>query len=298
MELIELPDGGQELSLWHYQQLEAGKILFFPHTPIEISDEQYRLLLGQRQTEASYHKNIAYQPSEDAITGVARGSDRDQLHRILKDYSHQTAQLLARLLPRYAGHWRLDFASFRPFQEEGRRLPLRSRNDLLHIDAFPTRPTNGGRILRFFTNIHPEQGRVWLTTEPFTALVRRFAREAGLLEVARKRSSPLWQALARIARWARYAPATRSPYDAIMLRFHHFLKENQQFQESCPKARVEFPPRSSWLVFTDMVSHAVLAGQYALEQTFIVHWQALLHPEQAPVSILERLAGVPLTWPI
>jgi hypothetical protein len=54
---------------------------------------------------------------------------------------------------------------------------------------------------------------------------------------------------------------------------------------------------SSWLVFTDMVSHAVLAGQYALEQTFIVSRKALLCPDQAPVNILERLAGIPLTWP-
>ena len=49
-------------------------------------------------------------------------------------------------------------------------------------------------------------------------------------------------------------------------------------------------------MFTDMVSHAVLASQYALEQTFIVPWQALLHPEQALVNILERPVGVPLTW--
>ncbi len=57
------------------------------------------------------------------------------------------------------------------------------------------------------------------------------------------------------------------------------------------------PPRSSWLLLTDMVSHAVLAGQYALEQTFIIPRQALLRPEQAPASILEGLAGVSLTWP-
>ncbi len=57
---------------------------------------------------------------------------------------------------------------------------------------------------------------------------------------------------------------------------------------------MEFPPKSSWLVFTDLVGHAVLAGQYALEQTFTVSRQALRQPEQAPVSILERLAGVPL----
>ncbi len=296
MQLIELTDTAKELSSWHYQQLESGGILFFPRTPIGLSEEQHRVLLSQRQTEASYHKNIAYRPSEDAITGMARGSDRDQLRPILKEYCHQAAGVIARLLPRYATSSRLDFTSFRPFQEEGRTLPLRSRNDLLHIDAFPTRPTNGDRILRFFTNIHPEQRRVWLTSEPFPALVRRFAGEAWLLAVARKRSSPVRQTLARIARTARFLPPVRSPYDAIMLRFHHFLKENHQFQESCPKVRLEFPPLSSWLVFTDMVSHAVLAGQYALEQTFIVSRQALLHPDQAPVNILERLARTPLTW--
>ncbi len=297
MGLVELTDTSQELSPSHYQQLESGSILFFPRTPIDLSEEQRRVLLSQRQSEASYHKNIAYRPSEDAITGLAKGSERDQLRNILKEYCQKAAEVIARLLPRYAGSSRLDFTSFRPFQEEGRTLSLRARNDLLHIDAFPTRPTNGDRILRFFTNVHPEQRRVWITSEPFPGLVQRFGEEAWLLESARKRSSPLWRALARIARSTRLRPSIRSPYDAIMLRFHHFMKENHRFQETCPKARVEFPPMSSWLVFTDMVSHAVLAGQYALEQTFIVSRKALLCPDQAPVNILERLAGIPLTWP-
>ena len=99
MELIELTDTKQEISLLHYEQLEAGGILFFPRTPFELSEEQYRALLSQRQTEASYHKNIAYRASEDTITGIARGSDRDQLRRILRDYCRQAGELVARLLP-------------------------------------------------------------------------------------------------------------------------------------------------------------------------------------------------------
>ena len=74
MELIELTDTGQEITLWHYQQLEAGSILFFPRMPVGLPEDRYRLLLSQRQTEASYHKNIAYGPSEDAITGMAIGT--------------------------------------------------------------------------------------------------------------------------------------------------------------------------------------------------------------------------------
>ena len=83
----------------------------------------------------------------------------------------------------------------------------------------------------------------------------------------------------------------RSPYDDFMLRFHHYLKENAQFQQSCPKTRHEFPPGSCWMVFTDMVSHAVLSGQFALEQTLIVPRDTLMTPEKAPVRVLERLSS-------
>jgi hypothetical protein len=81
-----------------------------------------------------------------------------------------------------------------------------------------------------------------------------------------------------------------------MLRFHHFLKASQEFQEMCSRTRWEFPPQSTWLVFTDMVSHAVLSGQFALEQTFIISTSALVLPEKAPVRVLERIAGCPLTF--
>ena len=45
-----------------------------------------------------------------------------------------------------------------------------------------------------------------------------------------------------------------------------------------------------------MVSHAVLSGQFALEQTFIISKSALVLPEKAPVRVLERIAGCPLTF--
>jgi hypothetical protein len=44
-----------------------------------------------------------------------------------------------------------------------------------------------------------------------------------------------------------------------------------------------------------MVSHAVLSGQYALEQTFIVARASLALPDRAPIAILERLAGTRLS---
>jgi hypothetical protein len=80
-----------------------------------------------------------------------------------------------------------------------------------------------------------------------------------------------------------------------MLLFHDYLKQNETFQKSGKKQQWEFPPNTTWIVFTDMVSHAVLSGQFALEHTFIVSRSVLVRPECAPVHILESLAGVPLT---
>ena len=83
----------------------------------------------------------------------------------------------------------------------------------------------------------------------------------------------------------------RSAYDDFMLHFHDYLKENRGFQADTRNERLEFPPLSTWLVFTDGVPHAALSGQFAMEQTYIVGAEALVEPEQAPIRVLERLCG-------
>ena len=79
-----------------------------------------------------------------------------------------------------------------------------------------------------------------------------------------------------------------------MLRFHNFLKENSNFQEPCARQRGKFPPGSAWIVYADMVPHAVLSGRFALEQTFMVSRPDMVLPHQTPIAILEKLCGDPL----
>ena len=62
----------------------------------------------------------------------------------------------------------------------------------------------------------------------------------------------------------------RSAYDRFMLRFHDYLKENTEYQTKWPKIRMEFPPGSTWMVYTDQVPHAAMSGQFMTEQTFII----------------------------
>ena len=76
-----------------------------------------------------------------------------------------------------------------------------------------------------------------------------------------------------------------------MLHFHDWMKENSELQNGLQRRRVEFPPNTTWLVYTDTVPHAVLSGQFAVEQTFIVPVDAMVAPEAAPLRVLERLSG-------
>jgi hypothetical protein len=271
--------------------LEGGQILSFRELPFVLPAEDREFLLAQEWTELRLHKNVSYRPADDILRGVAGDAKTmERLHAILRNYSTQTIEFLRKFLAPYANRWVVDFASFRPLEEQDRNLPLHKRNDLLHVDAFPSRPTRGGRILRVFTNLNPAKPRVWNTTEGFAGLARRYAEAAGLREIAEDDGL-----LARtVQNWGAklgFRGMGRTPYDMFMLRFHDYLKENTAFQADCEKIRLEFPPLTTWMVFTDGVAHAALSGQYALEQTMLIPPGALVAPQVAPYRILESIAG-------
>src|SRR6266536_4250697 len=129
--VLSLPAEGPEREREYCRVLEEGNILLFPTTPFTLPEEDRALLLEQRQVDAGYHKNIAYRPSSDRVTGVARrrAQDGERLRRVLRGYSKTVVRFAAELLPRYSRRWRVDYASFRPQEEAGRRLSTHSRND-------------------------------------------------------------------------------------------------------------------------------------------------------------------------
>jgi 3-deoxy-D-manno-octulosonic acid hydroxylase-like protein len=277
------------------RRLETGDILYFPTTPFELSADERAFLLSQKQSDA-FHKNISYRPAADRLKGVDQNDPaaRDKMHQIMRAYSERAIAFMKSFFPRYAAGWRIDFASFRPIEESGRDVALRSRNDLIHIDSFPSRPSYGDRLLRIFTNIHPNKPRIWVTSDPFEPLAREHAARAGLPSKPHVGSQIRSKALGLLSGMG-LPVVDRPAYDRFMLRFHHYLKENADFQQHCRKERWEFPPGSSWIVFTDTTSHSCISGQYALEQTFIVSRSSLVWPEKAPIAIIEQMAGFPLT---
>jgi len=288
-----------ERARWCCSQLEDGHVLLLERIPFELSETDLQFLRSQRQSDSSLHKNVSYRPLQDQLRGFAakESGEVEHLHEVMKKYSAQVAKFLSRFVAPYAPHWKLDFASFRPLEEQGRDLPIHKRNDLLHVDAFPGRPTRGARILRCFTNINPSESRTWLIGDYFAEIANRYAIDAGLKKFARGTSAPATifrKLIGPLQRLVRIPAPDRAPYDEFMLHLHDYLKENSQFQREGMKYRVDFRPYSTWLCFTDAVPHAVLSGRLALEQTFIIPLNGLVSADKSPIRNLEQMAGRPL----
>ena len=274
--------------------LERGEVIHYPVCPFALPQgADLQFLLEQRLANRA-HKNVGYDPYTGRVTSFRSGTadSAERLRRIFTSFSTTTTTWLAGLLPRYAGGWQLDRVSYRPEEEATRQLRRSARNDLLHVDAFPNRPTNGARILRVFANINPHAPRVWLTSEPFARLLERYGRQVGLPRSA----GPTL--LARICDGVLglFHPArrARSAYDKFMLRLHHFLKANDDFQTNTPKRHWHFQPGSAWLAITDTASHAVLSGRFALEHSYFLAPATLALPEESPPALLVRACNMPL----
>ena len=153
IELVEVSAGNQQCAA---SALETGNILFFPETPFELSGPKRQALLAIAEVPGAHHKNIAFKPHAQKVTGLSQVAPetRKSVENALRSYTAWAVRFVAELLPSYARAWQVDYSSFRPVEERNRRLPWKKRNDLIHTDAFPSRPTHGGLILRLFTNLN------------------------------------------------------------------------------------------------------------------------------------------------
>jgi hypothetical protein len=282
---VDANPGGPSLA----ERLERGEVIYYPACPVALPEEDRRFLLGQRLAGHGAHKNIGYDPAGGKVSGFVRRSPEQtrRMAEVLAAFSRAATGWLAAVLPRYAAGWQLDRVSFRPEEEATRKLRPTARNDLLHVDAFPTRPSHGARILRFFVNLNPVEPRVWITSLSFPDLLERFGERVGL-----PGQSGILKRLGGGVLGLLGLKRRRSAYDAFMLRLHHAMKADAQFQRDCPKREWRFPPGSAWLVITDTASHAVLRGRYALEHSYFLAPRTLALPAESPPALLERACGV------
>jgi hypothetical protein len=282
--------------------MERAEVVFFERCPVELPDAADLDFMRDGLPHEYRAKNISYHPESDSIPRFDAAPEiKERIERILRTHGERVAEFLGRSCPDFVPDWTLGTTSFRSIEERGRRLKARSSNELVHIDAGAYGATNGARILRFFVNIHPSRDRVWGTKGSFRAIMDR---DAGLWSAARGGKprvridkSPLDKLYSgAIGTIGKLYPLVRvidsSPYDRSMRRIHNYMKENPVFRDN-PEGyqEIRFPPMSSWMVFTDGISHSVLAGQHALVTTVLVPLSNCRHPELTPYRILSESAA-------
>ena len=271
------------------ERLERGEVIYYPAAPFPLPGGADHDFLLEQELGSLAHKNISYDPRTGRVTGFVRsgGTQAERLRAVFAAFSRSVTGWLAQALPRYSTGWQPDRCSFRPQEEATRRLRHTARNDLLHVDAFPNRPSQGHRILRVFANINPSEPRIWVTSDPFAKLLKRYGEACGL---PGRHPAGLVRHLAEGV-FGLFRPR-RSVYDTFMLRFHDYLKLSEEFQEKGPKHLWTFPPGSVWLAMTDTCSHSVLRGRYALEHSYFIAPHTLALPgEHLPVLLEAACAG-------
>ena len=260
--------------------LEAGKVLFFPKLAFALQPQEKRLLTPA--VLAPDVRNISLD-AEGRLKGVAGDADLQRdVAAMVGRFRAQAQALIGGLLPHYTPALRLAPTSYRPVQVETRTQSWRADDKRMHIDAFPSRPNYGERILRVFTNVNPEGvARAWRVGEPFESVAARF--------LPRARPYVRWQA--RVLRALRVTKSLRSEYDHLMLQLHDAMKSDMDYQKNGPQQAVQFPPGSVWICFSDQTPHAVMSGQYMLEQTLHLPAARQYNPDSSPLAILSRLTG-------
>jgi hypothetical protein len=279
---IDMADVGHGNPAW-IAALEAGKVLYFPDFGQHgFAPQKEELALFREDIRDPKIRNISLD-SGSKLKGVA-GDEATQalMAGMIGRFRAEAEALLGNLVPRYGEHLRRGSTSFRPSVVENRVQSWRADDRRMHVDAFPSRPNRGERLLRVFTNVNLEGApRVWRVGEPFEDVARRF--------LPRVKTYVPWQA--KVLNALGVTKSLRSEYDHLMLQLHDAMKSDLDYQKNAPQVTFGFPPGSAWVCFSDQTSHAVMAGQYMMEHTLQLSPMQQYDKEASPLAILTRLQG-------
>ena len=263
--------------------IERGGVVVFPALAFDVQDAGRTLFDAALADDQ--RKSIYLRAGRDGLAGTtATGATRDVLAATIGRYAASAHGLVDSLFPGYRASLHATGTSFRPRPigdlSSGKALSWRKDDTRLHVDAFPSNPTQGDRILRVFTNVHPGAApRSWRVGESFAAMASRF-----LPRTRRLLPGAAW-AMNRLGITKR----ERTPYDHLMLQLHDLAKADLGYQRDCPQRSVDFRPGTTWVCFSDQVLHAAMSGQFLFEQTYRLPLALMRDIDASPLRTLESL---------
>jgi len=268
-------------------KLEMGELIFFKRCPFPLpTSEDLEFLLSQKVYQA---KSVSYFPDSGFVNGY-RGQtmeDEVRIRNILSQFSSRATSWLAETLPSYYSQMRFGPLRFRIEEEKGRKnVEPQYSGSVLHVDMNGDAPTHGESFLRIFVNINPVKPRYWVTSDSLGQLLDKWGDD---VRVPNERMQGFFDDVRLIMnRLFRRSTLADSAYHRIMSRIHYYGKTNDYLQNRAPQRSWVFPPGSAWLVFSDITSHAVKEGQFAIDQTYFVPSTAFKNPERSTKSLIKR----------
>lgn len=261
--------------------LENGHVLLFKNLPFQLEHHENAFLTPDI-INTSKRKNISYNINNKDM----KGCENPAVAQMMERFAQSATTLVNNAFPQYTHHIKIGRTSFRPV-EIATRAPLSGSKDdrLLHVDAFPSTPVAGKRILRVFSNIHPNGGtRDWRLGKSFDEVVEKFIPEI---------HKPIW-GIRKLKQLLNITRGYQTLYDHYMFNLHNTMKANEHYQQQYPEIYA-MPAQTTWMVFTDVAPHAAMGGQYLLEQTFYLPPENMAFPERSPLRRLEKFLDIALT---
>ncbi|MBA2651335.1 MAG: Kdo hydroxylase family protein [Tatlockia sp.] len=235
--------------------LENGKVLYLPSYAFSLQTKEKALLLSDKILDGK-HKNVSFDHHHQKIGGSRLDSELSQLLTpFMKRYADFAKGLVEALIPQYQHALEWGRTSYRPAEVKGRINSKRKDDSRVHVDSFPATPVNGRRILGVFSNVNPyNEPRTWHLGEPFAKVLKQFSTKIANYSPRR----------AKLLHLVKVTKTLRTPYDHYQLHLHDQMKLSDSYQQSVNKQQIDFPAQSTWIVFTDQVSHAYQFGELHL----------------------------------
>lgn len=260
--------------------LEQGGVLYLPNLPFSLLPDEAAFLSPDTVDNS---KNVNFDINTGRLRGTAlEGTQAAGLKAMVERFTRHSQQLVQHLLPHYQATLMTARTSYRPVEILGRPSSWRKDDTRLHVDAFPSSPVRERRILRVFSNINPHgKPRAWRLGEDFEAVAKRYLPAI----------KPPFPGSSQLLNFLHVTKSRRSAYDHYMLQLHDSMKADLPYQSGAHQMNFDFPPGSTWVVYSDQVSHAAMGGQYLMEQTFYLPVGGMADPARSPLRVLERLTG-------
>ncbi len=255
-----------------------GLAAFEAGYPVRIAEKLPCLLVDTLRKRVSSwpsralgSKNPSWVIQEDQLKPgtLIQQADAEEFRAFLKEFYKAAACAVGRALGLEDSSLTPDRVTWRPNELATTVRRWNARDDLFHLDSFPSRPALGRRILRLFYNASYSDCVVWSHTFNIDYYIRNYIYDSKALDQG--------------------SPAGGFS-DSLMAQIHDQMKREEEFQEKAPRILHSFAPGEAWIVLSDTCLHSFLRGDWLMDVSWFTSASWLTQSKWSPKSCFERLA--------